>query len=55
MGRIAWRAGVAGADGRAAGGVALDDEQLALVAVLGRAVLELVGHAGAVEQGLASG
>ena len=55
MGRIAWVARVAGLDGGAAGRVALDDEQLALVAVLGRAVLELVGHAGAVEQRLAAG
>ena len=45
-------AGIAGGDRRAAGGVALDDEELALLAVLGRAVLELVGHAGAVEQRL---
>ena len=43
---------VAGLHGGAAGGVALDDEQLALLAVLRRAVLELVGHAGAVEQRL---
>src|SRR5918998_2193140 len=39
---------------RAPGRVALDDEDLALFAVLRRAVLELVGHAGAVEQRLAT-
>ena len=38
----------------AAGGVALDDEQLGVVAVAGRAVGELVGHAHAVERGLAA-
>ena len=48
-------AGVAALDGRAAGRVALDDEQLALVAVAARAVLQLVGHAGAVERRLAAG
>ena len=49
------RTRVAGLGGRAAGRVALDDEQLGLVGVAGGAVLELVGHAGALERGLAPG
>ncbi len=40
---------------RTAGGIAFDDEQLGVVAVAGRAVGELVGHAHAVERGLAPG
>ena len=39
---------------RAARGIAFDDEQLGGVAVAGRAVRELVGHAHAVERGLAA-
>ena len=38
----------------AAGGVALDDEQFALVGVAAAAVLQLVGHAGAGERRLAT-
>ena len=46
---------VAGVHGRAAGRVALDDEELALAGSLRAAVLQLVGHARALERGLAPG
>ena len=45
---------VAGVERGAAGGVALDDEQLALVGVAAAAVLQLVGHAGAGQRRLAA-
>ena len=54
-GRIACVLRVARVARRAAGGVALDEEQLGVVAVARRAVGELVGHADAVERGLAPG
>ena len=41
--------------GRTASGVTLDDEQLALVGIAAGAVLQLVGHARALERGLPSG
>ena len=47
--------GVATLHGRAAGRVALDEEDLADRRVLARAVLELAGHAAALEQALAAG
>src|SRR5205085_9000304 len=45
---------VPGADGGAAGAVALDDEQLGLIRVLRAAVGELAGEAGALEARLAA-
>src|SRR4029078_3453186 len=47
------RARIAGVEGRAAGGLALDDDQLALLGIPATAVLQLVGHAGAGEGRLA--
>src|SRR5690606_38027088 len=46
---------VAALHGRAAGRVALDEEDLALPRVAARAVLELAGHPAALEQALAAG
>ena len=53
MGRIAWVPRVARAIRGAAGGVALDDEQLALARIAAGAVGQLVGHARARQAGLA--
>ena len=47
--------GIAGPDGRTAGRVALDDEQLRLADVLGPAVGQLAGQAGALQGRLAPG
>ncbi len=47
-GRMAWNSRLAALLGRAAGGVALDDEQLAVARVGGAAVGELAGQVQAV-------
>ena len=55
IGRMAWNSRVAGALGRPAGAVALDDEELAERGVLRRAVGELARHRRRLEQRLAPG
>ncbi len=47
--------GVARLGGRPAGRVALDDEQFAFIGITAAAVLQLLGHARALERRLASG
>ena len=54
IGRIAWIRGSRPCRGRAAGRVALDDEDLALLGVGRLAVGELAGQAAAAEQALAA-
>src|SRR5699024_2793334 len=49
------RVRVAAGDGGAAGGVALDDEDLGLGGVAGGAVAQLAGHPAGLQRGLAPG